>query len=267
MNRYIDYIEKSCAKLGSGQKVYLYKKSLLDKMTERCAEVTHAGLKDENVAFDLITGELGNLESGYGAFLKLLKKKRRAELMKVGFPIGGLIALILIFISYFTVSDLTGAWDKSWLIIVGGIFAMIIFYLFFAVRKLCTMPRAFHPIARVIIGGCVMLFMVFVFLFLLMMLPDYISTWPVLPAGVGLMLLVDLAFAYATKQKFRTISFFVYMPVVATMIYIVLAAYGVVSWSGGWPLIFTGILVDLIYILVVLLYNMRYFTYRQEVEE
>lgn len=267
MYSFIDYIEASCASLKDNHLTYLYKKKLLDDMTDRANEMTHAGLKSEKVIADLIADEFGDLVAGYPAFLKEHKRKQRAKLMKIAFPIGGLIALVLIFIAYFSVSSATLAWDKTWLIIVGGIFAMIIFYAFFGIRKLCRMQRVFHPIARVLIAGCVMLFMVFVFLFWLMMLPENIITWPILPAGIILALLADLVFAYTTKQKFRTISFFVYMPVIATMAYIILAAYGVITWAGGWPFILVGLLIDLVYIFSVVMGNMKYFMYRQEDEE
>lgn len=267
MNAFIDYIEKSCKSLADNRMTFLYKRSTLDRMNERADEVSRSGLKDEAVIRDLIIDEFGDLVEAYPLFVKEQKRKNRAHFMKYAFPIGGLIFLVLIFACYFTVSDLTGAWDKSWLIIVGGIFLMIIFYLSFAIKKLCTMRRVFHPVARVIIAGCVMLFTVFVFLFSLMMSEDRIITWPILPSGVALALLCDLIFAYVTGQKFRTISFFVYMPAVAAMLYIVLAAYGVVTWAGGWPVVFAGLAADLIYIVAVLAYNMKYFMYRQEVEE
>lgn len=266
MKDYIEYIETSCANLKDNHMTYLYKKKLLDEMTERANEVTRAGLKDEKVIADLIMDEYGSLEDGYGAFVKQQKKKQRAQIMKYAFPIGGLIFLLLMFIAYFTVSNLTGAWDKSWLIIVGGIFAMIIFYTAFGIKKLCTMPQIFHPIARVLIAGCVMLFMVFNFLFFLMFLPEETVTWPILPAGVAFVFVADLIYAYVTKQKFRTISFFVYMPAIAAMAYIILAAYGVVTWLGGWPVILLGLVADLLYVLAVLMGNMKYFIYRQEVE-
>lgn len=267
MRDFVEYIESSCEKLKDNHMTYLYKKKLLDEMTERANEITRAGLKDEKVIADLIADEYGDLEKGYKDFVKNQRKKQRKEIMKFAMPIGGIIFLLLTFVAYFTVSNLTKSWDKTWLIIVGGIFFMIIFYLSFAIRKLCTMRRIFHPIARVLIGGCVMIFMVFVFLYLLMMLPENISTWPVLPVGVALALLCDLAFAFTTKQKFRTISLFVYMPVIATMLYIVLAAYGVVSWLAGWSIVLLGIVADLIYILAIIAGNMKYFMYRQEVDD
>ena len=165
MQKIIDYIEKSCSGLKDNQVTYCYKRKLLDGMTQRADEMIKAGLKDEKVILDLIADEYGDIEKGFASFLKERKKENRKKLMKVAFPVGGLIFIILLFITYFSVSGLTLAWDKTWLIIVGGIFAMIIFYLSFAINKLCHMRRVFHPIARVLIVGCVMLFMVFLFLF------------------------------------------------------------------------------------------------------
>ena len=267
MRDFIGYIEDSCKSLGEGRMAYLYKRSVLDGMNGRIKELRRAGLMDEKVISDLIIDDYGDLEKGFGAFVKEQKKKERAHFMKYALPIGGVVALLLIFVAYFTVSRFTLAWDKTWLIIVGGIFAMIIFYSALAIRKLCSMRQIFHPAARVLIAICVMISSVFAFLYLLMMLPENTVLWPVLPMGVALVLLSDLIFSYVTKQKFRTISFFIYMPAVAAMIYIVLAAYGVVTWAGGWPVVFAGLLVDVIYILAVLAYNMKYFVYRQEVEE
>lgn len=266
MRKIIDYIEKSCSGLKDNQVTYYYKKKLLDDMSDRATEMIKAGLKDEKVIIDLIADEFGDIKSGYDKFIKERKKQQRSKFMKIAFPVGGLLFLIMIFIAYFAVSGYTLAWDKTWLIIVGGIFAMVIFYLSFAINKLCHMRRVFHPIARVLIAGCAMLFIVFVFLYQVMMLPDDFTVWPILPAGVALALIADLIFAYATKQKFRTISFFVYMPVIATMLYIILAAYGIISWTLGWPVILIGLVVDVIYIISIVMSNMKYFIYRKEEE-
>ncbi len=267
MTDFIEYIEASCKGLSEGRLTYLYKRSVLDGMKQRAKELLRTGLTDEKVISDLIINEYGDLKAGYGTFVKKQKQKERAHIMKYALPIGGVVALLLVFIAYFTVSRFTYAWDKTWLVIVGGIFAMIFFYFSLAIKKLCTMGHIFRTAARVLIAGCVMLLSVFIFLCLLMLLPENTVTWPALPLGVALMLLCDLAFSYATKQKFRTISFFVYMPAVAAMAYIVLAAYGVVSWAGGWPVVLVGLVADLAYIFAVLAYNMKYFVFRQEADE
>ena len=88
-----------------------------------------------------------------------------------------------------------------------------------------------------------------------------------LPGGIALALVCDLIFAFTTRQKFRTISLFVYMPIMATMLYIILAAYNVIGWLTGWPIILLGLVADLIFILSIVVGNMKYFMYKQEVED
>ncbi len=266
MQQLIEHIESSCAGLKDSPMSYLYKRKLLDDMTQRVSEIRKAGLEDDKIVTDIIIDEFGNLSEGYGAFVKEKKKQRRAKIMKYAFPVGGLITLVLIFAAYFSVSGITGAWDKTWLIIVGGIFAMIIFYFSFAVNTLSHMRKVFHPIARLLIFICMMLVTVYTFLFWLMMLPDEALLWPVFPGGVILSLVADLIFAYTTKQKFRTVSLFVYMPVIATMLYIILAAYSIIAWKSGLYVVLLGLGADLIYIFSIVMANIKYFMYKQEAE-
>ncbi len=266
MKDFIEYIESSCQELPNNQIAYLFKKHILDEMTERANEVTHAGLKDEKVLADLMADEYPDLKAQYAVWSKEYKKKKLAKTLRLVMGVGGVIFFIAMFIAYFKVSEVTGAWDKTWLIIVGGIFAMIIFYTSFLIKRICRMRRVFHPIARVLIAGCVMLFTVFAFLFWLMMIPELVF-WPILPGGVALMLLADIAFAFATKQKFRTVSTFIYLPIISTMLYIILAAYGIIGWISGWPVILLGLLADLIGIICIAIGNAKYFMYKREDEE
>ena len=77
----------------------------------------------------------------------------------------------------------------------------------------------------------------------------------------------DIILAFATKQKFRTISLLVYLPAIAAMCYIVFAGYSIVTWSAGWVIVLLGVVADIIYIFSILMSNMKYFTYKQEVDE
>ncbi len=263
MKSFIDYIEASCADLGNSQSAYRYKKKVLDEMTEKANTLTRAGLKDENVLKDLVAGEYPDLKGG---FARYLKENRKAKLLKVGLPVGCLVSLVLIFITYFAVSFITSAWSKTWLIIVGGIFALIILCFGVAIAKICSMRRVFHPIARLLIIACTVLIAVFAFLFSIMMVPE-MTSWPILPAGIILALIADLAFAFVTQQKLRTISLLVYMLIISTLMYVILAAYSVVSWIGGWPIILLGLVADFLYILFIIISNAKYFMYKQEVDK
>ena len=79
MRDFIEYIETSCAKLPDNHITYLYKKQILDEMTDRANEVTHSGLKDEKVLADLMADEYPDLESNYYAWAKAYKKKKLAK--------------------------------------------------------------------------------------------------------------------------------------------------------------------------------------------
>ena len=266
MKNFIEYIEESCKNIKDSQIAYKYKRNLLDEMTERANEITSAGLRDEKVLADLIADEYPELEKNFYIYEKEEKKKARASLLRKLFAVGGVLFFIAIFVIYFSVSNKTGAWDKTWLIIVGGIFSMIIFYTYFIIKRLYHWHRFLHPLARVLIATCIMLVSIFVFLFVLMMYNPGFS-WVIVILGVLLSFVADLIFALKTKQKFRTITLFVYMPAIFTMLYIILAGIGIVSWFTGWLLIFAGVGVDVIILMSIIAHNAKYFMYKQEDEE
>ncbi len=266
MKNFIEYIEDSCKNIKDTQLSYKYKKNLLDEMTERANQVTAAGLRDEKVLADLMADEFPDIEENYYTYEKAEKKKARAKLLRAVFAICGVIFFIATFVTYFAVSKATGAWSTTWLIILAGIFSMVIFYTSFLIKRLYHWHRFLHPLARVLLAGCIMLFTVFVFLFVLMIVrPE--SSWPIVILGILIGFIADLIFAFASKQKFRTVSLFVYMPAMFTMLYIVLAGFHIITWGAGWPLIFLGLIVDLIIALTIALSNAKYFMYKQEDEE
>ncbi len=266
MKNFIEYIEASCENIKDTQISYKYKKKLLDEMTERANEITSAGLRDEKVLADLMADEFPDIEKNYYIFEMEEKKKARASLLRKVFALSGVLFFIAMFIAYFSISKTTGAWDKTWLIIVGGIFSMIIFYTSFLIKRLCHWHRFLHPVARVLLAGCIMLVSIFVFLFVLMMFDPGFS-WICIIMGVLLCFVADLIFAFVMKQKFRTISLFLYMPAIFTMLYVILAGANIISWLGGWPLILVGIAVDVIIAITIVGSNAKYFMYKQEDEE
>ena len=180
MTRFIDYIETSCKNLEKTDAVYRYKRQVLEEMKAKAKEISAAGLKDEKVIADLITNEFGNVGEN---FTEYEKKKKRKKLLKTVLPIGSLGFILLTLIAFFAVSAATDAWNKTWLIVVGGVFALVIFLMILAVRKLCRMRRVFHPIARMLIVACTILISVFAFLYLLIMTPTELPVWPAITTG------------------------------------------------------------------------------------
>ncbi|MBO5944942.1 MAG: hypothetical protein J6Q50_06590 [Clostridia bacterium] len=285
MKDFIEYIEKSCESLPDNHTAYLYKKEILDEMIDRANEVTHSGLKDEKVLADLMADEYPNLEGNYYAWAKEYKKKQHAKIMRLASVVGCVltffISLILFFVigenatfTYYGYNDdvlglhTVSAYRNAWLIILGAIFGIIIFCLGFGIKRICKMRRVFHPIARAMIVLCVMIIMVFAFLCALMLSTNPLETkmWPIVIAGIILALVADICFAFATKQKFRTITTMIYMPIISTMVFVILNAYGLVGSFGGLVII-SGLIVDVIYALILVASNAKYFIYKQEDDE
>ena len=285
MKDFIEYIEKSCEKLPDNHTTYLYKKYILDEITDRANGVTHSGLKDEKVLADLMADEYPNLAGKYPVWAKEYKKKKQAKVMRLTSVVGGIlvffISLILFFIvgenatfTYYGYNDdvlglhTVSGYRNAWLIILGAIFGIILFCLGFGIKRICKMRRVFHPIARALIVLCVMIIMVFAFLCALMLSTNPLETkmWPIVIAGIILALVADIVFAYATKQKFRTITTMIYMPVISTMVFVILNAYGLVG-SFGWLVIISGLIIDIVYALVLVARNAKYFMYKKEDDE
>ena len=65
MQDYVDYIEMTFQGEKDNGTLYRYKRQLLDRMTARAAEITHAGLRDEKVLYDLVISEFPDLPGDY----------------------------------------------------------------------------------------------------------------------------------------------------------------------------------------------------------
>ena len=70
---FIDYIEESCKNIEDNHISYIFKKKLLDEMTQRANEITSAGLRDEKVIADLLADEFPDIEKQYKEFEKAEK--------------------------------------------------------------------------------------------------------------------------------------------------------------------------------------------------
>lgn len=265
MKDFIDYIETSLNDFPDTPILYRYKKKMLDIFTERANEITHAGLSDEKVICDLIRDEFSDLKSGYRSFEAEEKKKKHNSVMRKLIAANCAVLFLAMIFAYFAVSFASERWDLTWLIIVGGVFALTIFLLHFLIKRLFKMKKVFHPLGRLLAAGCVMLATVFTYLFCLMLVPmDH--SWTIVTGGVALMFIIDGILARVTKQKFAFINYFIYIPVISTMLYVILGAYSVVSWNTGWLIIIGGIIVDLLIAIGIMINNSKYI-YKQEAED
>lgn len=265
MKDFIDYIESSLKDVPDSPILYRYKKQLLDKITSRADEITHSGLQNEKVLCDLICDEFGDLKSDYKVFEADEKKKKHDKLMRKFIAANSVILFVIMLLIYFALSFSTGRWDLTWLIIVGGVFALTIYLLHFLIKRLFKMRRIFHPFGRVLTAACVMMATVFAFLFCLMIVPME-NAWTIVPGGVALMFIIDGILSVTTKQKMAFINWLIYVPAVSAMIYVILGAYSVVSWNTGWLIVIGGVVIDLLIAIGIIAANSKYI-YKQEAED
>lgn len=265
MKVFIDHIEDALKNLKYSEILYQYKRGLLDEMNDRACDVKNAGLDDDKVIADLICSEYPNIREDYDKYFAAEKKRRREaiehKLLAIGTPV-----LILFSIALFvTIGVLSGHWSGLWLIVVGTVFTMVILNSLAGIRKIMRLKRIFHPAARLLVAISIMLVFVFMYLFFGVTY-SWTLTWPIVPGGVIALLLGDLIFSFATHQKFSMINVFIYIPSIFAMLYVILAAYSIVSWEKGWVLVFLGFMLDAAIGIAILLDNARY-RYKQEVED
>lgn len=263
---YIDYIEGALQNApDKNGTLYRYKRRVLDQMTARAAEVTHAGLRDDKVLTDLLISEFPDLSGGYARFCAEDQKERHKKLVNKVMLFGTPALAILLLVLFLAVSFLTDAWRLTWLIFADGFLLWAVFLLGVGVARLTAMRRLMHPIARLLLALAVMCADTAVFL-LVLMFTGLSAAWVIFPAGVVGILLADAVYAQATRQKLRIINYLVYIPVAATMLYVVLGGLHLLPWSPGWLLVPLAVLVDLILVIAAVSNNAKY-KYDPEVEQ
>lgn len=263
MDKFIEYIESSLPKNGNGDILYKFKREKLEEMTRRANEITARGITDSRVVDDLIISEYPDLKSDYE---KYYIEKTASQRSKKAFflnLIGSAIYLLTLIVSYLSVSFITQNWGQSWLIIVNGICLWVCYLLAVGAKKLTSMRRFLHPVARLMLGGAVMVFFVTVFLFCLVVLKAPHS-WVIVIAGIAMMFVCDSIYIAVTKQKLAILSYLVYIPAFSAMLYIILSGINLISWFTGWIIIPLSLILNLAIIFIAIAKNTRV---KQEVED
>lgn len=264
MKSFIDYIEETFQGEKDDGTLYRYKRLVMERMTERANEVTHAGLQDEQVLYDLVVSEFPRLKENYKKFSAEERAKQREKFLNKFMIIGTFALVLFLVIFYLAVSFLTDAWRASWVIIVDGILAWVVFIMSVFIRRIAGMRRLLHPIARVLLGLSVMCVTTAVFLIALAVL-HLPKSWLIYPFGVVMIYVADAIFATVTKQKLRIINYLIYIPAAMPMLYVFLGALGVIPWHPGWLLMLLAVLIDLVIIFAKMMSNKKY-KYKPEVD-
>ena len=173
------------------------------------------------------------------------KKTKTGSLMTVG-ALGGIFGAVCL---YLAVSFLTGAWNKSWMLLLGGIFAVLVLIFVTVSGKLTKKSGKFGLISRILCMFAVFLIAVYMFLFTTVIVPVS-GNWIIFILSVPFAMIFDMLLSYKFNKKTGIFSILLYIPVIFTLFYVVLGLAKVLPWHPGWLLILFGILVDFVVVAV-----------------
>lgn len=242
MKKALTYYEEALKKLPDSKAAYKFKKEFIDEITDRANELTHRGLKDENVISDMIIGEHPDIIAEFNSVIAAEKKKKRRKYFTVASTAGAVLYSLLV-VCAFLLCLLVFRVENSWLVLQGGFTVLLIALGAFAIERLSRKQSVFHPVSRLILGACVMLSAFFIFM-VLQFAVRAPHAWLAFLGGVIAMMAADVAYAVITGQRTAVIFALLYIPAAFALMYVILCTAGALSWHSGWLLILLGAVVD-----------------------
>ena len=245
MANFIEYIDKSLADFPQTKSLYEYRQKVITEMTQRANELVSKGIKDDNVITQLIISEYPDLAGDYGKSVGEKIKKQKTVRNVKGAVIAGISYVLVLVMTYLGVSFKLGNWDKSWLIMVFGLLLPALGALVLVALKKKGESKGFSAVSRVLLGASVAIGAVLLFLFLFFAL-SISKAWIVFILAVPVALIADAGYSIITKQKFNLLTYMIYIPVCASLLYVALCLTGLLSWHPGWMLIVLSVVADLV---------------------
>ena len=248
IDRFKRYLEREFKAIKPTQAAMEYREEMLTDLLEKEQDLRIKGMTDDELIYDMCIDSLGDVRQKLIDFenrnVKVKNTKRNAL---IGIAIAIFSVLVLVS-AYLVVSfAVPNAWAKSWLILVGGIFAAvggIALYLSVLLAK----KKKYLPV-RGLVAVCIVLLSVFVFL-VLQILFSFNKAWLTFLAMVVLILGVDAVISDITGSKLRYVSYMLFIEVFAIMLYLILGlTMGL--WHPEWIIIIAGLVVDALFITIV----------------
>ena len=245
MANFIEYVDKSLENFPQTKSLYEYRQKVIAEMTKRANDLISKGIKDDAVITQLIISEYPNLAEDYGKSVgETIKKTKTKRNIKAAL-IGGVTYVLALVLTYLGVSFRTGTWDKSWLLIVGGLLIPVCFGTAFVALKKKGESKSFSLVSRLLLAFAVIIGAVLLFLFLFFV-AGISKSWIVFLVAVPVALIADAGFSIVTKQKFNLLTYMIYIPVCASLLYVSLCLTGLLSWHPGWMMIVVAVIIDLV---------------------
>lgn len=251
MERFIDYINASLPDMTGDDILFSFKRKTLDEMDRRAAEVATRGVDNRKVIEDLIVSEHPDLMNEYAQYRVSELKNRNSKRFVKRNIIGSVIYLLALIAVYLLVSFITHAWAVTWAIIVDGILLWVVYLLAIGVKAFTSMRKIFHVFARICLAGAVIISMVAVYLFVVAV-ADLPHGWLIVIFGLIMMFAADGAFAVIAKHRLAIITWLVYIPVIATFLFICIGALSILPWGAAWIIIPLSLIIDVVIVITAI---------------
>lgn len=238
--RFKRYLEREFRAIAPTEAAMEYRKKMLKQLMDRAQELSIRGIEDEDLIYDMVIDELGDFRAALIAFenktVQTSKAKRNATMSAI-FAAGFVLILTCAYlITSFALGD---AWGKTWLIMVGGLFAAICAAAIFFADKFFSKKK--YVLVRLLSALIIVLVTVFVYLFIEILTPLKMA-WLAFLVMVILLPAVDTSLAFVTKSKVRWIELGVFMEIACVMLYVILGIVKIAPWHPTWLLCLAGVL-------------------------
>ena len=122
IDRFKKYLEQQFRAISPTKEAMEYREEVLQNLLDRAQEYKIKGMTDENAIYDLCIDSLGHFKDTLVDFENRLDNVKRAVPRIGARVLTGIAIALFVVIGYLSISFATRAWDKTWLILVGGAF-------------------------------------------------------------------------------------------------------------------------------------------------
>ncbi|MDE6303091.1 MAG: chloride channel protein [Clostridia bacterium] len=246
--RFKAYLEEQFRQIAPTRAAMEYRKTMLARMLDRAQELRIRGLKDEELIYNTVIGELGDFSKTLRDYENDTVNKELAKRKSFLATVATITYVFLVTLVFLIVGGVTHKWHPSWLILVGGILVGLAAVC--AITAVAFVKKRTFVITRIASAFCVLLLSVFVFL-ILQLVVGLGGSWLTFLAMVAVISLVDTVIAFASGSKLKWIELPLCAEVLCVMLYVMLGIClsnnGIANiWHPAWIMCLGGILVALV---------------------
>ncbi len=241
---FTQFANETLKNLPNTKTAYEYKQHVIAEMTKRANELISSGLKDNKVINEMIIEEFSDIENGFYKMQE--QKKSKIERNKKGklSVLGSICYVLVLVVAFLASSFITHAWKYTWLFLVAGLLVPLAVGMIYSTVKLAGKKTAYTILSRITLFGAIFILATVLFLFAIM-LTDIKNTWLIFLFAVAGSLLSDGILASKAKQKTAILSWLLYIPAIASMLYVIVGIT-MSLWHPTWLIIIAGVVLDIV---------------------